>query len=89
MEMSENQSRETYRLVITFSNGVSEDCIMGIIGDWYSKYIIKSRTSTKKLKKLIIGLHLKTVYPDVVRYLSCLDGIKRVLLVAVDRQDIA
>lgn len=89
MDIGTKNNEREYCLVILYHKSVNEDCIMGILHAWDEKYLVRSRQEIQHSIKLTVDLHLKTVQPEVIQYLSSLDGVERVLLVAESSLNVA
>ena len=89
MDIGTKNNEREYCLVILYHKSVNEDCIMGILHAWDEKYLVRSRQEIQHSIKLAVDLHLETIQPEVIQYLSCLDGVERVLLAATSNLDAA
>lgn len=68
------------RLLITYQDGVNESCILGVVGSRNAKCTVKSKNSTAGMVRLVLETGSVGIQMDVIRYLSCMDGVQQVLL---------
>lgn len=79
----ENLERtEQCYLALSYHADVNEQCLLGVIGGVGEEYSVESRQINCGMTRLMVRLSERAFPQDAIRYLSCMDGVKQVLLVS-------